>query len=515
MSKKTLLAVIDLGSLSLRLKIFELGEKGSTPKEIESVRKYMSFGSKAYKEGIIPPSAVNELVEVLSGFAAKMKEYKIKEVECVATSAFREASNRAMVIEQIRVQTGIHVKVLDNAQERYLHNLAVKESQPDFAELVSEGTMVLDIGSGSMQATLYDKSDLVFSQNTKLGSLRISEMLSDLAKQTTHYTEVLEEYISRDLAEYYAIEPKNVNYRNLVVFGSDMGFIKALAGESPREYCYLSLERFDALLNDLLHISPEQLARKLDITPSTAPLLLPTALMIKKMVDYMGVDGVHMPDASLTEGVMYHYAWSHGHYNLVIDPERDLISAARHVAKRYKSEKKHITFVENAAMVVFDATKKLHGMGSRERMLLRLSALLHEVGKFINISNPSPSTYSIIDRTELIGLSDRERKIVALVGRYYADPMFYQDARYAEVPTEDQVLLSKLAAILRLSDALDGSHKQKLLDLSANITPEGLVISGDTMYDMTYDKWFFENHTDLFSQFFSMKAFLRVRRQIR
>ena len=177
MSKKTLLAVIDLGSLSLRLKIFELGDK-QIPKEIESVRKYLSSTSRAYSEGIIPPHLSGEIVDVLSGFAAKIREYKIKEVICVATSAFREAKNKAMVIEQIRVQTGIKVTVLDNAQERYYHNLAVKESQPNFAKLVTEGTMVLDIGAGSMQATLYDKSDLVFSQNTRLGSLRVSELLS-------------------------------------------------------------------------------------------------------------------------------------------------------------------------------------------------------------------------------------------------------------------------------------------------------------------------------------------------
>ena len=246
MSKKTLLAVIDLGSLSLRLKIFELGDK-CEPKEIESVRKYLSTASRAYSEGVIPPALAGEIVEVVSGFAQKIKEYKIKETICVATSAFREASNRAMVIEQIRVQTGIKVQVLDNAQERYFHNLAVKESQPKFADLVTEGTLVLDIGAGSMQATLYDKSDLVFSQNTRLGSLRVSEMLSDLVKQTTHYTEVLEEFISQDLAEYHAIEPKNIKYKNLIVFGSDMGFIKALAGQSPREYCYLPLAKFDEL----------------------------------------------------------------------------------------------------------------------------------------------------------------------------------------------------------------------------------------------------------------------------
>ena len=514
MAKKSLLAVIDLGSLSLRLKIFELGEK-TIPKEIESVRKYMSVFSKAYSEGVISQPQVMELVEILKGFAEKIKEYKIKDVICVATSAFREAGNRAMVIEQIRVQTGIKVKVLDNAKERYFHNLAVKESQPHFMDLVTEGTMVLDIGAGSMQATLYDKSDLVFSQNTRLGSLRVSEMLSDLAKQTTHYTEVLEEFISQDLAEYHAIEPKNIHYKNLIVFGSDMGFIKRLAGKSPREYCFVTKEQFDDLVNSLLHIRPEELARKLDITPSTAPLLLPTALMVKKMLDYTGIDGVHMPDASLTEGVMYDYAWSHKQYDLIADPDRDLISAARHVAKRYKSEKKHIVFVESAAIAIFDATKKLHGMSARERTLLRVASICHELGKFINISNPSPSTYSIIDRTELIGLSEEERKIVALVARFYTNPVFFHDPRYMEIPTQDQVLVSKLTAILRLADALDASHKQKLREITVSLSPDGLTVSGDTMYDMTYDKWFFENHTDLFTQFFSVKTVLRVRRQIR
>ena len=112
-------------------------------------------------------------------------------------------------------------------------------------------------------------------------------------------------------------------------------------------------------------------------------------------------------------------------------------------------------------------------------------------------------------------MSEQERKIVAFVGRYYTDPHFYQDARFSELPTEDQVLISKLTAILRLSDALDGSHRQKLHEISVAMGADGLVISGDTMYDMTYDKWFFENHTDLFEQFFRVKAFLRVRRQIR
>lgn len=96
------------------------------------------------------------------------------------------------------------------------------------------------------------------------------------------------------------------------------------------------------------------------------------------------------------------------------------------------------------------------------------------------------------------------------------NPDFYLDERYKEIPTEDQVLVSKLTAILRLADAIDASHKQKLREIVVTLSPDGVMtVSGDTNYDMTYDKWFFENHTDLFTQFFSVKALLKVRRQIR
>jgi len=80
MSKKQLLAVIDLGSLSLRLKIFELSPE-MAPKEIESARRYLSLGARTYRHGILSSEQVANLCEVLSGFVLKLKEYRIPKSE--------------------------------------------------------------------------------------------------------------------------------------------------------------------------------------------------------------------------------------------------------------------------------------------------------------------------------------------------------------------------------------------------------------------------------------------------
>ena len=218
---KKLVAVIDIGSITARIKIFEVNAKGK-PKEIEAVRKFTGLGSRSYQSGAIQPDQVNELCKCLKMFDEKCREYGVSRVFCVATSAFRDASNAEVVLEKVRTRTGFKIRVLDNAMERYYQSLAVQAIYPDFAKMIANGTMMLDIGSGSLQASVYDKSEFVFSQNMLLGSLRISGLLSDLESRTTHYDEVLEQFIGQDLDDYHAVEPKGITYKNLIAFSGEM-----------------------------------------------------------------------------------------------------------------------------------------------------------------------------------------------------------------------------------------------------------------------------------------------------
>ena len=514
MAKSKFTAVIDLGSLALRLKIFEVADD-KIPGEVESARSFLSFGAQTYREGSISSEQVGEICEILSAFQIKLKEYKLNDAICVATSAFREAGNRDFIIEQIRLRTGLRIRVLDNAEERFFHNLAVKENQPDFLDIIQTGTMMMDIGAGSIQATVYDKSDLVFSQNMLLGSLRVSEMLSDLERQTTHYTDVLEEFISQDLDDYHAVEPKGITYRNYIAFGGDIGFIKRMTGHSPKEYCFLSKKKFLDVYETLLRTRTSDLILSANIPAANASLLLPTAILIKKMLDYTGLDGVHLPAASLTDGVMYHYQSAENGFKLIMDPKLDVISAARHIAKRYRCDKKHIDNVEESALLIFDSVKKFHGMSDRERLLLRISAILHEVGKYIHVSNHSSRSYHIINTMELIGISETERENVACIARFYTKSNLFTDRYYQYLSPERKTVVSKLTAIMRIADAMDASHKQKLRNISISVASGSMDIACDSSLDLTFEQWAFDHNADLFGQVFGIKPILRLRRQPR
>lgn len=509
---KKLVAVIDIGSLTARLKIFEVSAKGK-PKEIETVRKFTGLGTKSYSSGIIQSAQVEELCKCLKMFDEKCKEYHVARVFCVATSAFRDASNAEVVIEKVRTRTGFKIKVLDNSMERYYQTLAVQAIYPDFAKIISSGTMMLDIGSGSIQASVYDKSEFVFSQNLLLGSLRISAKLADLQNKTVHYEKVAEEFIAQDFEDYHAVEPKGIVYKNLIAFSGEMGYIKKLAGYGPNDSAILSKEEFLKAYEYLLKTRPADLTLNDDIPSMIAPLLLPTALLVKNMLEYTGVDTIYMPHASLSDGIIYYYCVNSLDLKTDISPDSYLISASRHIAKRYRSSKKHIEYVEKAALQFFDETKKISGLGSRDRLLLQVAVILHEIGKFVHSRNHSDVAYSIIENTNLMGLDHEEINMVAMIVRLYPRNNPYDSYYYSLLPTDQKVIVSKLASILKIADALDASHKEKGNNIQCKIKDGEFVITCDASEDMSFEKWAFENRSIMFEDVMGIKPVLKTRRE--
>ncbi|MBR2523488.1 MAG: HD domain-containing protein [Clostridiales bacterium] len=509
---KRLIAVIDVGSLTARLKIFEINSKGF-PKTVETVRKFTAIGAKSV-EGIIPSEQVNELITCLNQFKQKIKEYRADRIICVATSVFREAGNKDIVLEQIRARTGFKIKILDNSMECYYQNLAVRESYPDFEKMIAEGTMLLDIGSGSMQATVYDKTEFIFSQNMVLGSLRISGLLSTLQNRTTHYSDVMEEFIAQDLNDYHAVEPKGITYKHLIAFSGEMSFIRKLAGYDLFDECTLTREEFMKVYDYLIRTRPTDLTLNDSIPAHVAPLLLPVTMIIKDMLDYTGVDQVYLPHASLSDGVIYSYCHNYHKLNLVIPPSQDLISGARNIAKRYRCDKKHIEFVEKVSLEIFDSCQKVAGLEGRDRLLLQLAAIMHEIGKFVKAKDHNEAAYSLIEYTNLIGLNSDELDTIAYIVRLYPQDSPYDDIYYRTLPPKKKVIISKLTAILRIADSLDASHTEKIRSMTVTLHPDRLHISCEAKADMSFEEWAFEHRCNLFEEVMGIEARLRVRRHI-
>ena len=178
--------------------------------------------------------------------------------------------------------------------------------------------------------------------------------------------------------------------------------------------------------------------------------------------------------------------------------------------------KKRSDTLEEISLEIFDAMKKLHGMGNKERFLLRLAAILHDCGKFINMINVGECSYNIIMNTEIIGLSHQEREMVAYIVKFNHDKFIYYEqlSHSSSLDKEAYLVIAKLSAILRIAGGLDKSHKQKMRKIKAAIKDDKLEITFTGPQNIMYEQSSFDKKASFFREVFNIEPVIIHKREI-
>lgn len=505
-----MMAAVDVGSYELEMKIFELSAKRGIVM-VNHVRHVIELGKDTYATGRVDFKHIDEVCEILYDFTEIMKEYQVSEYVAYATSSIREADNRDIILDRIRVKTGLEVKVLGNSEQRFLgyKALAVK---PEFSSYIQEGTAIVDVGAGSIQISLFDKDSLVTTQNIKLGSLRIRELLYKLSSDRQDFYRLIEELINNDIQTFKKMYLKDRSIKNIIAAGDYIRYFGLKNGKYAES---MTREQFLERFNSLMGKNAGQISEKMGITEEQASLLIPCVLVYKKLIEETQTEKVWFPQVDLCDGIAAEYGINKKIIKVRHDFDEDIINAARIISKRYKANQNHITILEKNVLTIFDTMKKIHGLGRTERKLLQLSAILHDCGKYISMNQPGESSYNIIMSTEIIGLSHRERNIVANVVKYNTEDFFEDNDALYDGEKDDYMTVVKLVAILRVANAMDRSHKQKFKDSKAVIKDDNtLVITTYAGDDITLERGLFSRKADFFEEVYGIKPVLKQKKEV-
>jgi exopolyphosphatase/guanosine-5'-triphosphate,3'-diphosphate pyrophosphatase len=504
-------AAIEIGSYALEMKIYEISAKGAI-REIDRVFHVIELGRDSYNYKKISFEIIDEVCDILYDFKNIMQSYAIEDYRVCATSAVREAANCQSILDRIRIRTGMNVDVLSNSELRYIFNKAVAFREKKFSEIVSEGTVLVDVGSGSLQMTIYDQGKLITTQNLKLGSLRVRETFSKLNICASQYMDTLEEYVDIDLNSAIDMFFRNVKIKNMIATGDYVSYMFAEADMDIKHKEFITAEdyrkQYDRIVKKAMSDSKEYIGG----TKIPTEILIPSAVIYKKVLDITGADRIWLPKVKLCDGMVVEYARKSRKLKLTRNFLEDIISAAWVIAKRYEGDTAHLESVEKSALMVFDAMKKYHGLSERERLLLQIAAIVHDCGKYISILEPGQSCYNIIAGTEIIGLSHKERMMVANIARFNTDDFEYEDVLLQEMDRESYMIILKLTAILRICNALDRTHKQKFGNLNISLNKKELIISTETFSNIAIEKGTFEGKAELFEEIYGIKPVLKVKR---
>ncbi len=144
--------------------------------------------------------------------------------------------------------------------------------------------------------------------------------------------------------------------------------------------------------------------------------------------------------------------------------------------------------------------------------MLRTAAILHDCGKFVSLVNGPQCSYDIIISSEIIGLTHLEREIVASTVLYNTLPIDSYDRLADKMDHDSYLTVAKLAAILKVANAMDRSHKQKFKNVKTSVSGRNLIITIETEDDVTLEKGLFESKASFFEEVFSMKPVIKVKK---
>ena len=183
-----------------------------------------------------------------------------------------------------------------------------------------------------------------------------------------------------------------------------------------------------------------------------------------------------------------------------------VVTSALQIGRRYAFDEQHATSVARYATQLFDETRSLHNLSLEYRTLLEVAALLHDIGHFISMNDHHKHTLYLLMSTPIIGLSKEQIGLVANVARYHRKSFPKpQHEAYSILTSKDRVIVAKLAAILRLADAMDNEHASKVSTFSVEYKKPKFVMKLKGEEDLLLEKWALMKKSAMFEEVFSVK----------
>ncbi|HEX8804906.1 MAG TPA: Ppx/GppA phosphatase family protein, partial [Acidimicrobiales bacterium] len=469
-----ILAAIDIGTNSVHLVVARV--ESDRFEVLEREKAMVRLGSSAGDMKRLTPTAMARGIEVLDRFRQVAAIHGAR-VRAVATSAVREAENRAVFIERARDEAGVDVEVISGFEEARLIHLGVIQAVPSFDRQV----LVCDIGGGSTELVVGRGGDVLLARSLRLGAIRLTRRYFPKDKLASGAVEACRRDIRTTLAPVVQ-QIERLGFDLAVGSSGTIGAVCQMVaargdGPPPRTLNNMTVgrEQVDEVVRRLAKApTVKARAKEPGLDPRRADIVLAGALILEQVVAELDVGRLTFSDYALREGVLLD-TWRRDHGGSLHQLSDIRRRSVTHLVELMDEEPSHSAHVARLALDVFDATADRHGLDDQDRELLEAAALLANVGLFVSHAGHHKHSYYVIRNSEhLTGFTDREIELIAQVARYHRKSApRKKHAEFAALTRRDQRRVRTLAAILRVAVGLDRTHAGDVVAVRARSDGDG------------------------------------------
>jgi exopolyphosphatase / guanosine-5'-triphosphate,3'-diphosphate pyrophosphatase len=518
------LAVIDMGTNSFHTIVCQASADRDHFEVITRVKEAVPFFRGALTAHYIDDQAMSSALGILSDMIRRAQEKKAFTILAVATSAVRESKNGEEALQQIREQLKLDVRMISGKEEARLIYLGVLWSMPS----LGGNFAIADIGGGSTEIILANRSQIHFAESYKLGAARLTQRFFRKDKPTAENVRELHSEVLGVLRPAAARIGECGHFQHLI---GTSGTIQTLAkidrvrtGRPHAElHGYkLTLDSVQEIVNYIEEGSLKKGKIK-GVSSDRNQTILAGSIVLLETMRSLQAKSVIVCTAALREGVVVDRFLQTGWLNAGLEQHRDPRSASVHaLLEKYQASFPHAEQVARLASELFIQTKAwLHDYSEDCGHLLWSAAMLHDVGMFIGRNGHHKHSYYLIKNGGLLGHSEEEVGIIASIARYHrgSEPKDTHEAYYT-LPPDAPKMVSDMASMLRLAEALDRGHRQvvKKLKVTLEKPPRNsyerqtvtLTASIEAGEDFESEAWALSEKKEFFEEQFQVRVNLSV-----
>jgi len=509
MSEPVHIAAIDAGSNAVRLSV----ARAYSALDIEPLhteRYPLRLGESVFVRHRFSEETFKKGVKAFRHLRGIMDEFGVTQYRAVATSASREARNRNAFVRHIKQKAHIELEVIGGAEESRLGREAV------IAALGPENSprCIIDLGGGSLEISILREHAVEHSAQLPAGAVRLMTTLNIPGVIRPPQAEQVRRYI-RALLESRLPSRPNLGESIAVAVGGNAETLATVA-PGPRLHGLptLQLPLLRERLADILGRDLRDRMKTYGVRRDRADVMGIAAVTLITLGRYLNIRTLMIPVVGVREGLLQEIArdaFSRKEPHRYNAEARQLLVGARSFARRLEYDQRHAEHVRELSILLFDQLQPLHHLPAQSRVLLEAGALLHDVGHMVSHRGHHKHGEYLTLNGDIPGLEGRDRAVVAALVRYHnrkSEPAGHHSA-YSSLNNNDKRIARRLAAILRIAEALDHSHRQRVMNLRASFQRGAVGLQVTARGDAVEDLRDANRSVELFEKEFHVRLFFR------
>ncbi|MCC3378605.1 Ppx/GppA family phosphatase [Paenibacillus farraposensis] len=448
------IGIMDIGSNSIRLVIYEMTETGAY-RIVQECKEAARLSEKVGANGRMERDAIRSIAPLLRQFMTVCRMHEVARLRAAATAAIRNAANPDEIVQWIAEETGLTLEILSGEQEGYAGFLGVVNTMD-----VSDG-IIIDIGGGSTEITLFRERKRLHTVSFPFGAVNMNWRFGREVKNgewSLQQIEEMETFVRSSLQNHDWI----FSNPGLPFIGLG-GTLRTLAKINQKRLDYslpvthhyeMAIEDVDYFYTTLPYLSYEKRKKTAGLSKDRADIIVPGLIILKTIFEAAQGIAYLVSGAGLRDGLFHELV--HSAQPVAANP---LVTSIRNILSfGVPVSEAHVKRVHGYAVQLYDALAKTST--AMDKRLLLTAATLYKTGAVLNYYHFRQHSVFWILHAGIGGLSHRETVLSALIADYHPKNRTSRLLRiHADIlEPSDEERVHKLGSLLQLAIGMDRSE---------------------------------------------------------